>query len=147
MKKIIFLLFLFLLPAATAFSGQSANYKVKFATVGAGLAEGESANYQVRLNMLFQPVGEFSGMTKKLYLGPYYLTSDFDGDGYLAMFDCNDHNPNIYPGRNEVCFNRVDDNCNGKIDEGCKPKQIMPIPIVYDPCQNPNSKECMMRMI
>jgi hypothetical protein len=31
--------------------------------------------------------------------------------------DCNDNNPNINPGKSEVC-NLMDDNCNGQTDEG-----------------------------
>lgn len=33
--------------------------------------------------------------------------------------DCNDSNKNIKPGSAEVCGNKVDDNCNGQVDEGC----------------------------
>ncbi len=39
-------------------------------------------------------------------------------DGYATMSgDCDDANPNINPGADEVC-NGLDDNCNGEIDEG-----------------------------
>ena len=33
--------------------------------------------------------------------------------------DCNDESATINPNANELCGNRVDDNCNGSIDEGC----------------------------
>lgn len=52
---------------------------------------------------------------------------DRDGDGYGnpgstscprgPQRDCNDTNPNIHPGRPEIC-NRIDDNCNLLVDEG-----------------------------
>lgn len=51
---------------------------------------------------------------------------DDDGDGSSlcggnapGMFDCDDTNPNIKPGAEEVCGDLVDNNCNGKVDEGC----------------------------
>ena len=34
--------------------------------------------------------------------------------------DCNDNRRQIHPGAFEVCRNKLDDNCNGLIDEGCK---------------------------
>jgi putative metal-binding protein/thrombospondin type 3 repeat protein len=45
------------------------------------------------------------------------LCQDSDHDGYPFTVDCNDLNPNIHPGAPEVC-NRVDDDCNGSVDEG-----------------------------
>jgi RHS repeat-associated protein len=54
---------------------------------------------------------------------------DQDGDGYgvqgssacsggLANFDCNDNDPAIHPGVVDSCDD-VDNNCNGRKDEGC----------------------------
>lgn len=43
---------------------------------------------------------------------------DVDGDGYtLANGDCDDNNPNMFPGGIEV-LDGLDNNCNGSIDEG-----------------------------
>ncbi len=62
----------------------------------------------------------------------YYL--DFDGDGYgsntkkiacekptayvTETGDCNDKEPNVYPGAEEIC-DGLDNNCDTNIDEGC----------------------------
>ena len=42
---------------------------------------------------------------------------DVDNDGFEARDDCDDQNPNIYPGAPELC-DAVDNNCNEEIDEG-----------------------------
>jgi hypothetical protein len=45
------------------------------------------------------------------------LPFDGDGDGSFCYDDCNDTDPLVYPGSNELCDLR-DNNCNGEIDEG-----------------------------
>ena len=40
-------------------------------------------------------------------------------DFVLVSGDCNDNMTAVHPGAMEVCFNNIDDNCNGQTDEGC----------------------------
>ena len=43
---------------------------------------------------------------------------DEDGDGFtLLTNDCDDTDPNVHPDAVEVCYNGIDDNCNGVEDE------------------------------
>jgi hypothetical protein len=51
---------------------------------------------------------------------------DMDGDGFCTMavdgingIDCNDADAKVSPSSPEVCGNNIDDDCNGKIDDGC----------------------------
>jgi MYXO-CTERM domain-containing protein len=44
---------------------------------------------------------------------------DGDGDGSCTGADCNDADPNIYPGADETCNDGIDNNCNSQTDEGC----------------------------
>ncbi|NCU05212.1 MAG: T9SS type A sorting domain-containing protein [Chitinophagaceae bacterium] len=72
----------------------------------------------------------------------YYKDEDADGYGNPAKpitvcssaapagyvnnsADCNDRNPAVNPGAVEVCGNKIDDNCNGVVDE-----------VVCSPCAN-----------
>jgi len=57
------------------------------------------------------------GLFTAVYMTPVL---DNDGDSYsVADGDCNDDDPEIYPGHMEICDNQADDNCDGRIDENC----------------------------
>lgn len=64
----------------------------------------------------------FSAVLASSLAGCFVTATDFDrdGDGFRAVEaggdDCDDRNPNIYPGAPEVCGNGFDDNCDGLID-------------------------------
>jgi hypothetical protein len=44
---------------------------------------------------------------------------DTDGDGACAPNDCAPNDPNVSPTATELCGDKVDNNCNGHVDEGC----------------------------
>ncbi len=46
-------------------------------------------------------------------------SKDADDDGYTAKVDCNDSDAAVHPGATEKCGDKVDNNCNGQVDEGC----------------------------
>ncbi len=45
--------------------------------------------------------------------------SDGENDARCRGTDCDDSDPNIRQGADEVCGDNVDNNCNGFVDEGC----------------------------
>ncbi len=45
---------------------------------------------------------------------------DCDLDGYSALEgDCDDSDRSVRPGRDELCGDGIDNNCDGLYDEGC----------------------------
>ncbi len=46
--------------------------------------------------------------------------SDEDHDGYtIAAGDCDDHDPTVHPGAPEICFDHIDQDCDGVADQTC----------------------------
>lgn len=56
-------------------------------------------------------------------MGCLYFPLDADGDdfgpGAACGGDCDDLDPNVFPGASEICGDRIDQNCDTRIDEGC----------------------------
>jgi hypothetical protein len=46
--------------------------------------------------------------------------TDADRDGAPWCFDCDEANAHVHPGAPEVCSNARDDDCDGRVDEGCQ---------------------------
>ncbi len=49
--------------------------------------------------------------------GPSCTLIDNDGDGYPPSQDCDECDPNVHVGMNEICNDGIDNNCDGQIDE------------------------------
>jgi hypothetical protein len=56
----------------------------------------------------FSDIGAFDGQSPD----PPEPPEDLDGDGSLSTEDCDDTNPNVYPGAIEVLCNGVDEDCD-----------------------------------
>ncbi len=86
---------------------------------------------------------------------PGVKCTDSDGDGWgvgkdCKLADCNDADTAVYPYAAEVCGDKVDNNCNGSIDEGCA--GVLCTDADYDTfgigahcCNDPNSKASCKR--
>ena len=49
------------------------------------------------------------------------LCRDEDGDGWCIADECDDGNPLVNAGIGELCFDEIDNDCDGEVDEGCGP--------------------------
>lgn len=75
---------------------------------------------------------------------------DIDADGYgtnvtnkctWKELDCNDNEPLVNPGINEICYDGIDNNCNGKTDEFCPEKQDVQLRLLFKGTYNSGNQE------
>ena len=96
-------------------SNQTTSYLVE---AGAGMAYIAYLIIDYPWNTDFVPIGE--NVIEYLLWGTCQVT-DFDGDGYDSLAcggdDCDDADPDQFPGADEYC-NGEDDDCDGDVDEG-----------------------------
>jgi hypothetical protein len=82
--------------------------------------------------------GTFNNRFEVVYVNPITYYADADGDGYgnaavtlsaetqpigyvLNATDCDDANTAVHPGAVDVCYDGLDNDCNGIIDNTCTP--------------------------
>jgi hypothetical protein len=74
---------------------------------------------QVAPTWAFSPTGD-TGYGTPADTGVPLSTVDGDGDNFSpAQGDCDDNDATAYPGNEEICADRVDNDCNGFYDDGC----------------------------
>jgi hypothetical protein len=66
--------------------------------------------------------------------------------GFVAdNADCNDNSNTTYPGAEEICFDQVDNNCNGTVDENCAIYGcINPNACNFNPAANTDDGSCIL---
>lgn len=133
-------LFIFLLAPGDNFH-EEANLVAGWNSLNINLSQYPGANLSDIYGLKLE---QNSSAPMQLYLDNIYFSdesviyyADADGDGYGNLLvpslplttgqpvgyvtnstDCNDANANVNPGKIEIAYNGIDDNCDGMIDEG-----------------------------
>jgi hypothetical protein len=79
-------------------------------------ADGNISRVYFRINGLLTNEG-IVPFVQGNYSNLTLTATDFDGDGYSVLEECDDSNPAVHPNATEVC-NGIDDDCDDVIDEG-----------------------------
>jgi hypothetical protein len=107
---------------ATLYSTNTVHILTKPAACPAGV---ETLEVKANISLNFLPSGMASLYNEDIRLSDtcyFYIDSpcnlDKDKDGFYPPGDCDDSNPLIYPGTEELC-DGVDNDCDTTVDEGC----------------------------
>lgn len=110
-------------PRGTAVYIPGKSFFVKTGTSGAyELFYVPVATYNLAVEIAGQPLKVINNIVVNKRETTYLninICPDNDNDGFDASLDCNDNNPYIFPGAEELC-DGVDNNCDGTVDEGCQ---------------------------
>jgi hypothetical protein len=63
-----------------------------------------------------EPIPDDTGDEPEDDTGEEPVSEDLDGDGHLPPDDCDDADPTVYPGADELCDD-LDNDCDGEVDE------------------------------
>ncbi|WNM20219.1 InlB B-repeat-containing protein [Flavobacterium capsici] len=70
-----------------------------------------------------QPLWYLDADNDGYYTGSGVLSCDSPGEGYTTTVlpggDCNDNDPLIHPGAAEICYDGIDNDCDGSLTNGC----------------------------
>jgi hypothetical protein len=105
-------------------SGNACQTPAGFATTGGDCDDGEPAVNPAAPEICDDGVDNDCDMG--LDIGDSECFPDADMDGYQSSIcgpgfdDCNDDDPDVYPGALEIC-NAIDDDCNIQVDDDCTP--------------------------